>query len=57
MPACICWSNRKERNDRCFEGKIVSVQQVEHKWLWLFVFQCNLQEVNYEDSTLELRLR
>ncbi|WMV46720.1 hypothetical protein MTR67_040105 [Solanum verrucosum] len=40
VPACMWWTIRKERNQRCFEGKHNNIQKIKTNCLGLYYFWC-----------------
>lgn len=38
VPACVCWIIWKERNARCFEGKIEGIPKIKYTCLWFWLF-------------------
>ncbi|CAN4089863.1 unnamed protein product [Withania somnifera] len=40
IPSCIWWTLWKERNARCFEGKVSNIQKIKMRCLGLLYFWC-----------------
>jgi len=55
IPACIWWTLWKERNGRCFEGKVSSPQEIKMRCLSLLYFWCKQNLVGEVDSLVEFK--
>ncbi|KAG5596520.1 hypothetical protein H5410_037752 [Solanum commersonii] len=52
IPACIWWTLWKERNGRCFEGKVSSPEEIKMRCLSLLYFWFNL----LDDTSFDISL-
>ncbi|KAG5584231.1 hypothetical protein H5410_044665 [Solanum commersonii] len=55
IPACIWWTLWKERNGRCYEGKVSSPQEIKMRCLSLLYFWCKQNLVGEVDSLVEFK--
>ncbi|KAG5625681.1 hypothetical protein H5410_010899 [Solanum commersonii] len=55
IPGCIWWTLWKERNGRCFEGKVSGPEEIKMRCLSLLYFWCKQNLVGEVDSLVEFK--